>query len=62
MSGTPEAFPRDDPGQAPEELAALRRWQDGYEAAYRGYGAVIIDAARPLGDVVDEILAASLLC
>lgn len=43
-------------GQAPEELAALLRWQDGYEAAYRGYGAVIIDAARPLGDVVDEIL------
>lgn len=28
----------------------------GYEAAYRRFGAVIIDAARPLDQVVDEIL------
>lgn len=46
-------------GQSPEELAAILRWHEGYEATYRGFGAVIIDAARPLADVVDEILTAS---
>lgn len=44
-------------GKAPEELAALLRWHTGYEATYRGFGAVIVDATRPLGTVVDEILA-----
>jgi hypothetical protein len=49
-------------GQAPEELALILRLHDGYEAACRGLGAVITDAARPLADVVDEILAAAVLC
>jgi hypothetical protein len=47
-------------GQAPEELALILRLHDSYEAAYRGYGAVIIAAPRPLADVVDQVLAATL--
>jgi hypothetical protein len=47
-------------GKAPEELAAILRWHVGYEAAYRRFGAVIIHAAHPLDQVVDEILAAAL--
>jgi len=43
-------------GQAPEELAAILRWHVGYEARYRRFGAVIIDAERPLGSVIDDIL------
>jgi hypothetical protein len=70
VSGTPDAFPRDDPDfdfhawyRAHEwVLSEKLRLHDGYEAAYRRFGAVIIDAARPLGDVVDEILAAAVLC
>ena len=46
-------------GRAPEELAAVLGWQASYEADYRRYGAIIIDATRPLGEVVDEILAVS---
>jgi hypothetical protein len=46
-------------GNAPEELAAILGWQASFEADYRRYGAVIIDATRPLGEVVDEILAVS---
>jgi hypothetical protein len=46
-------------GKAPEELAAILGWHAGYEVIYRGFGAVIIDAARPLDQVVDEILAES---
>src|SRR5262249_18641629 len=45
-------------GKAPEELAAILRWHASYEAQYHRFGAVIIDAARPLGSVVDDILAA----
>lgn len=46
-------------GKAPEELAAILGWHASYEATYRGFGAVIIDAARLLDQVVDEILAES---
>jgi hypothetical protein len=46
-------------GKAPEELAAVLGRQASYEADYRRYGAIITDATRPLGEVVDEILAVS---
>ena len=46
-------------GKAPEELAAILGWQASYEADYRRYGAIIIDATSPLGEVVGEILAVS---
>lgn len=46
-------------GKTPEELAAILGWHADYEAAYRRFGAVILDATRPLGEVVDEILTTS---
>jgi thymidylate kinase len=33
--------------------------EDGYEEGYRRFGAVIVDASRPLDRVVDDVLAAS---
>lgn len=45
-------------GKAPEELATVLRSHADYEAAYRRFGAIVINAARPLGEVVDDILAA----
>jgi len=33
-------------------------WHDGFEESYRRFGAVIIDATRPLHEVADEALAA----
>lgn len=46
-----------DFGKAPEELADVLFWHAGFEAAYRGFGATIIDATRPLPEVVAEVLA-----
>jgi dephospho-CoA kinase len=48
-------------GQTPEELADVLFWHAGFEAAYRGFGATIIDATRPLSEVVAEVLAAASL-
>jgi len=45
-------------GQDPEEMAALIGWHASYEASYRRFGAVIVDASQPLDRVVDEVLAA----
>lgn len=47
-----------DYGKAPEELAAIIGWHDGFEESYRRFGAVIVDATRPLREVADEVLAA----
>lgn len=46
-------------GQSPEEMASLVGWHAGYEEGYRRFGAVIVDATRPLDRVVDDVLAAS---
>jgi hypothetical protein len=48
-----------DFGKVPEEFAIIAQWHADYEAAYRRFGAMIIDATLPLTDVVDELLAAS---
>jgi hypothetical protein len=45
-------------GKTPEELADVLFWHAGFEAAYRGFGATIIDATKPLPQVVAEVLAA----
>jgi len=45
-------------GTTPEELADVLFWHAGFESAYRGFGATIIDATVPLPDVVAEVLAA----
>ena len=44
-------------GKHPEELALIIALHVGYEDAYRGFGAAIVDATRPLAQVTDEILA-----
>ena len=48
-----------DYGKAPEELAMIIGWHDGFEESYRRFGAVIVDATRPLREVADEVLAAA---
>jgi hypothetical protein len=45
-------------GQTAEELADVLFWHAGFEAAYRGFGATIIDATQPLPEVVAGVLAA----
>ena len=46
-----------DFGKEPHELEAILGWLRDAEANYTRFGANIIDASRPLGEVVDEILA-----
>ena len=45
-------------GSRQDELAQLLEWNAGYAETYRGFGAAIIDATRPLTAVVDDILDA----
>lgn len=54
LAARPDAF-----GKTPEELADVMSWFAGYEATYRGFGATIIDAPRPLSDVVADILSST---
>ena len=44
-------------GKNPDQFADIAAWHDGYEQTYRSFGAEIIDATRPLDQVVDKILA-----
>ena len=46
-------------GKAPNELGAILSWHDVGEDQYRGFGAEIVDATRPLHEVVDSVLEAS---
>jgi hypothetical protein len=46
-------------GKSPAELAEVLRWHETYEESCRTVGACIIDAARPLQVVVDDILTLS---
>ena len=46
-------------GTAPGELADVLFWPAGFPTAYRASGATLIDARRPLPEVVAETLAAS---
>jgi hypothetical protein len=48
-----------DYGKAPEELAMIIGWHDGFEESCRRFGAVIVDATRPLHEIADEALAAT---
>ena len=45
-------------GQHPEELAATLMWNPRLRPLYESLGATIIDASRPLPEVVDGVLAA----
>lgn len=44
-------------GKDPEEMKLILKWLEGYDDTYRGFGAEIIDAKRPIEQVVDEIVA-----
>ncbi len=48
-----------DFGKSPTELEAILSWHQVGEADYRRFGAVVIDATRPLHEVVDNILEAA---
>lgn len=45
-----------DFGKNPNELADLLRWQRTASEGYKKLGAILIDAAKPLDEVADEIL------
>ncbi len=46
-------------GFAPHEKAAILGWRKPCKEKYQQFGASMIDAAQPLEQVIDEILAAS---
>jgi hypothetical protein len=54
LAARPDGF-----GSTPEELADVLFWHDGFETAYQAFGATVIDATRPLENVVSAILGAS---
>jgi hypothetical protein len=45
-----------DFGKAPDELAAVLGWLDTHAALYQGRGARLVDATRPLPDVVADVI------
>ncbi len=45
-----------DFGKNPHEFADLLRWQQTASEDYKKLGATLIDATRPLSEVVDEIV------
>jgi len=45
-------------GKTPGELAEIAHWHSRYEVTYRGFGAVLVDAAKPVDVVVAEVLRA----
>jgi hypothetical protein len=49
-----------DFGKAPSELEAILSWRNIGEDQYRQFGAVVVDATRPLHQVVSEVLEASI--
>jgi hypothetical protein len=40
-------------------LVQVLAWNEGYAETYKGFGAVIVDATRPLPVVVDAVIAAA---
>ncbi|MBO4256329.1 AAA family ATPase [Streptomyces griseorubiginosus] len=47
-------------GQHPEELAAALEWNPRMRGIYEGLGATVIDASKPLNEVVDSVIDAVL--
>ncbi|UJV38621.1 hypothetical protein CVT30_00840 [Streptomyces sp. AMCC400023] len=45
-------------GQHPEELAAALKWNPRMRAIHESRGATIIDASKPLPEVVDRVIDA----
>lgn len=51
---------RDDSfGKRPHELDQVLAWNVGYADTYQGFGAVLVDATKPLPVVVDAVIAAA---
>jgi energy-coupling factor transporter ATP-binding protein EcfA2 len=46
-------------GKHPEELAAALKGNERVEAAYRSFGATIIDARRPVAEIAEAVLSAA---
>ncbi len=46
-----------DFGKAPDELANILGWHDSFQERYRNQGAVMVDAGRPIEEIVDSILS-----
>jgi broad-specificity NMP kinase len=44
-------------GKRPHELDQILAWNFGYAGRYQRFGAVIVDATKPLSDVVDAVIA-----
>lgn len=57
-SDSPHARTSNDYGKTDEELDVILRWNAVLEPRYRERGATIIDAGRPLPDVVEDVRAA----
>lgn len=45
-------------GQHPEELAAALEWNPRMRGIYEGLGATVIDASKPVNEVVDSVIDA----
>jgi hypothetical protein len=43
-------------GQVPHELESILKWQAGAEKTYRRHGVTMIDATRPIAEVVDDVV------
>jgi hypothetical protein len=46
-------------GRRQEELDQILAWNIGYGETYKGFGAVLVDATKPLAVVVDAVIAAA---
>jgi len=45
-----------DFGKSPDELNNILGWHKSFEDEYRRYGAEMVDASRPLPNVIDDII------
>jgi hypothetical protein len=45
-----------DFGKAPDELAAVMRWCATHGSMYEALGATMVDASRPLAQVVVDVI------
>jgi len=46
-----------DFGKVPDELSNILGWHDWLEEKYRNHGATMVDASRPLQDVIEDIVS-----
>lgn len=44
-------------GKDPEEMKIVLDWLKRYDETYRDFGAIIVDATKPLDQVVQKVLA-----